>query len=67
MHSITINVSVVVRCPTTTYQKYQDIFVKHNAIMANSKEGQGHKDKYLDTNTKKNLSQEMCMCNMQNS
>ena len=30
-------------------------------IMANSKDGQGHKDKYLDT---KILSQEMLMCNM---
>ena len=29
--------------------------------MANSKDGQGHKDKYLDT---KILSQEMLMCNM---
>ena len=31
--------------------------------MANSKEGQGHKDEYLDT-SKKNLSQEMLLCNM---
>ena len=32
-------------------------------IMANSKDGQGHKDKYLDT-SRKILSQEMLMCNM---
>ena len=31
--------------------------------MANSKDGLGHKDKYLDT-SKKILSQEMLMCNM---
>ena len=31
--------------------------------MANFKDGQGHKDKYLDTCTKI-LSQEMLMCNM---
>ena len=31
--------------------------------MANSKDGQGHKDKYLDT-SKEILSQEMLMCNM---
>ena len=31
--------------------------------MANSKDGQGHKDKYLDT-SRKILSQEMLMCNM---
>ena len=31
-------------------------------IMANSKDGQGHKDKYLDT--WKILSQEMLMCNL---
>ena len=32
-------------------------------IMANSKDGQGHKDKYLDT-SRKILSQEMLMYNM---
>ena len=32
-------------------------------IMANSKDGQGHKDKYLDT-SRKIVSQEMLMCNM---
>ena len=32
-------------------------------IMANSKDGQGHKDKYLDT-SRKILSQEMLICNM---
>ena len=32
-------------------------------IMANSKDGQGHKDKYFDT-SRKILSQEMLMCNM---
>ena len=32
-------------------------------IMANSKDGQGHKDKYLDP-SRKILSQEMLMCNM---
>ena len=32
-------------------------------IMANSKDGLGHKDKYLDT-SRKILSQEMLMCNM---
>ena len=32
-------------------------------IMSNSKDGQGHKDKYLDT-SKKILSQEILMCNM---
>ena len=32
-------------------------------IMANSKDGQGHKDKYLDT-SRKILSPEMLMCNM---
>ena len=32
-------------------------------IMANSEDGQGHKDKYLDT-SRKILSQEMLMCNM---
>ena len=31
--------------------------------MANSKDGQGHKNKYLDTG-RKILSQEMLMCNM---
>ena len=31
--------------------------------MANSKDGRGHKDKYLDT-SRKILSQEMPMCNM---
>ena len=31
--------------------------------LANSKDGQGHKDKYLDTN-EKILTQEMLMCNM---
>ena len=31
--------------------------------MANSNDGQGHKDKYLDT-SRKILSQEMLMCNM---
>ena len=33
------------------------------SIMANSKDGLGHKDKYLDT-SRKILSQEMLMCNM---
>ena len=33
-------------------------------IMANSIDGQGHKDKYVDTR-KKILSQEMTMCNME--
>ena len=33
-------------------------------IMANSNEGQDHKDKYLDT-IRKILSQEMTMCNME--
>ena len=33
------------------------------SIMANSKDGQGHKDRYLDTSSKI-LSQEMLMCNM---
>ena len=32
-------------------------------IIANSKDGQGHKDKYLDT-SRKIVSQEMLMCNM---
>ena len=32
-------------------------------IMANSKDSQDHKDKYLDT-SRKILSQEMIMCNM---
>ena len=32
-------------------------------IMANSKDGQGHKDKYFDT-SRKILSQEMLMSNM---
>ena len=32
-------------------------------IMANSKDGQGHKDKYLDT-SRKILSREMLMCYM---
>ena len=32
-------------------------------IMANSKDGQGHKDKYLDT-SRKILLQEMLMSNM---
>ena len=32
-------------------------------IMANSKDGQGHKDKYIDT-SRKILLQEMLMCNM---
>ena len=32
-------------------------------IMSNSKDGLGHKDKYLDT-SRKILSQEMFMCNM---
>ena len=32
-------------------------------IMANSKHGQGHKDKYIDA-SRKILSQEMLMCNM---
>ena len=32
--------------------------------MANSKDGQDHKDKYFDT-SKKTLSQEMAMCNME--
>ena len=32
-------------------------------ITANSKDGQDHKDKYLDTSSKI-LSQEMLMCNM---
>ena len=42
----------------------QDVFVKQMPpIMANSKDGQGHKDKYLDT-SRKILSQEMLMCNM---
>ena len=31
--------------------------------MANSTDGQGHKDKYLDT-SRKILSQEMLMCDM---
>ena len=31
--------------------------------MANSKDGQGHKDKYLET-SRKISSQEMLMCNM---
>ena len=31
--------------------------------MANSKDGQGYKDKYVDT-SRKILSQEMLMCNM---
>ena len=31
--------------------------------MANFKDGQGHKDKYLDT-SRRILSQEMLMCNM---
>ena len=33
-------------------------------IMANSNEGQDHKDKYFDT-SRKILSQEMTMCNME--
>ena len=32
--------------------------------MANSNEGQGHKDKYFDTG-RKIFSQEMTMCNME--
>lgn len=39
-----------------------NVFVKQNApIMTNSKDGQGDKDKYLDTNIKF-LSQEMLEC-----
>ena len=34
-------------------------------IRANSKDGHGHKDKYLET-SRKTLSQEMFMCNMKN-
>ena len=34
-------------------------------IIANSNEGQDHKDKYFDT-SRKILSQEMTMCNMLN-
>ena len=43
----------------------QDVFVKHKCppLMANSKDGLGHKDKYLDT-SRKILSQKMLMCNM---
>ena len=42
----------------------QDVFVKQMPpIMANSKDGQGHKDKYLD-NRGKVLSQKMLMCNI---
>ena len=48
----------------------QDVFDKHKCpVMANSKDGQGHrdnkdnKDKYLDT-IRKILSQEMLICNM---
>ena len=37
------------------------MFVKHNA---NSNEGEDHKDKYFD-NSRKILSQEMTMCNME--
>ena len=33
-------------------------------IMSNSKDGQGHKDKYLDTSTKTS-SQEILVCNME--
>ena len=39
---------------------YKTMFVKHKC---NSKDGQGHKDKYLDT-SKNILSQEMLMCNL---
>ena len=44
----------------------QDVFVKHKCppIMANSNEGQDHKDKYFDT-SRKILSQEMTMFNME--
>ena len=41
--------------------------MKHNLmppIMANFNEGQDHKDKYFDT-SRKILSQEMTMCNME--
>ena len=43
----------------------QDVFVKHKCpqILANSKDGQGHKDKYVDT-SRKILSQDMLMGNM---
>ena len=43
----------------------QGVFVKHKCppIIANSKEGQGHKDKYLDT-SRLILSQEILMSNM---
>ena len=43
----------------------QDVCVKHKCptIMANSKDDQCHKDKYLDT-SRKISSQEMLMCNM---
>ena len=34
-------------------------------IRANSKDGHGHKDEYLET-SRKTLSQEMLMCNMKN-
>ena len=48
-----------------TFEVKQDVFVKHNApIMANSNEGQDHKDKYFDT-SRRILSQEMTMCNME--
>ena len=41
-----------------------DVFVNHKCpMMANSKDGQGHKDKYLDT-SRKILSLEMIMCNI---
>ena len=43
----------------------QDVFVNTMPpIMANSNEGQDHKDKYFDT-SRKILSQEMTMCKME--
>ena len=47
-------------------QLKQDVFVKHKCppIMTNSIDCQDHKDKYFDT-SKKILSQEMTMCNME--
>ena len=42
----------------------QNVFCEMPPIMANSNEGQDHKDTYFDT-SRKILSQEMTVCNME--
>ena len=59
--------------PATQYSNKVSYCPKHQTrcvcepqiplIMANTKDGQGHKDQYLDT-SRKILSQKMLMCNM---